>query len=358
MVSQEDGSVNEITNETFSENLDEPFFRRIIECREVTVMTLRELSKLTNVSVSTISKAFHDADDVSEETRRLVFDTAKRTGCFGKYYKGRYSKKIIAIICPEMNGTFYTGYIERLQAIIERNDAIALISADHFSAAKQSELIDYYASFLHVDGILVLGLKAPLKKGYEIPVVSLLGGRDCCTDSVYVDIAPPMQAAVSHLMKLGHRKIAFIGEKLTEGKAQCFQNAMRQHKTEPFRIVTSGFRFEQAGEDCVRELLREPSMPTALICAYDDIAFGAIKQLTKSGYSVPNDISVIGIDNINVSAYMERSLTSIDTYPDEICAIVWDLLQKKMENRFSTLNQCIVVSGRLIVRDTTAPARV
>ena len=127
-------------------------------------MTMRELAKLANVSVSTVSKAFHDADDISRETRELVFETARKYGCFGKFYKGKFHKQIIAIICPELSGGFYTNYVEQMQQIIESHNGIALISADHFSKTAQSELLEYYASYLQVDGIIIFNLRGPLKK--------------------------------------------------------------------------------------------------------------------------------------------------------------------------------------------------
>ena len=65
-------------------------------------MTMRELARLANVSVSTVSKAFADADDVCRETKEHIFRIARETGCYGKFYKGKYSKKIYAIICSEL----------------------------------------------------------------------------------------------------------------------------------------------------------------------------------------------------------------------------------------------------------------
>ena len=107
-------------------------------------MTMRELAVLANVSVSTVSKAFHDAEDVSDETKKLIFDTAKQYGCFGKYYRGRFEKKVIAIICPELNSAYYNVFVRLLQNVIEKNNSIAVISSDHFSKENQEELIDYY----------------------------------------------------------------------------------------------------------------------------------------------------------------------------------------------------------------------
>ena len=68
-------------------------------------------------------------------------------------------------------------------------------------------------------------------------------------------------------------------------------------------------------------------------------------------------LSVIGMDNIDVANYMEHSLTSIDTSPDEVCALAWDLLQKKMKNCYYRLSRKIVLNGKLVVRDSTGASR-
>lgn len=107
----------------------------------------------------------------------------------------------------------------------------------------------------------------------------------------------------------------------------------------------------------MRELLASGSDATAIVCAYDNIAIGAIRELKRRGYSVPEDYSVIGIDNINVSGYMETTLSSIDTDPDEICITAWELICRKQENKYYRSNREITVSGRLILRESVGSPR-
>ena len=312
-------------------------------------MTMRELAKLANVSVSTVSKAFHDADDISEETRQLIFQTAKEYGCYGKFYKGKFHKQVIAIICPEIGSGFYSAYVERLQQIIRERNGIALISADHFSDAAQAELLEYYASYLQVDGIIVFGLRKPLKKGYDIPIVSLFSAPDPKIDTVAVNLEAPIVEAVTLLRSLGHEKIGFLGERLTPGKASMFQRII-QDPAAP--SIQSEFRFEEAGEDGVSQLLTRAPDCTAVICAYDNIALGAIRRLRQLGYRVPEDISVVGIDNIAASEHMETALTTIDTKPDEVCMLAWDIIQKKQQSKYYRSSQAITITGKLILRET------
>ena len=315
-------------------------------------MTMRELAKLCNVSVSTVSKAFLEADDVSEDTKKHIFDIAKKNGCYGKFYKGKYHKKIIAIICPELEGLYYTSYINQLKKLMEKSDCICLVSTDDFSASKQAELIEYYASYLKVDGLIVFGFKTDLKKGYDIPIVSMLSGKNDYVDSVRTDLRSAIFEAVETMIFYGHKKIAFLCEELTSGKCEIFEESIKRYKKCEYTIIKSKERFEKAGVDGVRQLLDNKTDFTALVCAYDNIAFGAIKQLKKSGLKVPEDVSVVGIDNITTSEYAETSLTTIDTKVDEICGIAWDLMMKKLENKYYKSKQNVIIKSKLIIRES------
>ena len=314
-------------------------------------MTMRELAKLANVSISTVSKAFCDADDVSAETKEHIFALAREHGCFGKYYKGKYHKKIIAIICPELKSNYYTGFLERLQSLIEASGGICVISADRFDARRQAELIEYYASYLKVDGLIVFGMRAAPKKGYTTPIVSLLGASDGLVDAVCIDLDSAIRDAIQTLRDFGHTKIAFFSETLTTSKADSF----RAYAPKGSPILKSFLRFEEAGEACTAELLLKHPDVTAIICAYDNIAFGAMHALKAQGRKVPEDISVIGIDNIPLAEHTETTLTSIDCNPDEVCRITWDLLQKKLQSPYFRARQSIVIKPGLILRESIAP---
>ena len=319
-------------------------------------MTMRELAKLANVSVSTVSKAFHGGKDISEETRAHIFATAKQYCCYGTFYQGKYHKKVIAIICPELAGDYYSTFTEFLQGMIEGAGCIAVLSTDHFQATRQEELIEYYSEYLRVDGILVFDLQVKLKKGHTTPIVSLYSAQNAAVDCVGIDVESAIFDAIGLLQELGHRKIAFLGERLTTLKARYFHHAASQLLPDEPLIITSKYRFEKAGEDGISQLNDHPDI-TALICAYDNIAFGAIKALEARGLRIPQDMSVIGIDNAPLGQYSSIALTTIDTKPEEVCTVAWELLQKKMESPYYKSTQSISIRSGLIVRDSTGPVK-
>lgn len=320
-------------------------------------MKLKDLAKLCNVSVSTVSKAFCDADDIGDETKEMIFEMAKKNGCYEKYYKGRYHKFVVAVICPEVNSDLYANFLNELQKAIAKVGGITVIAADGFDKANRVELVEYFASKDRADGIIAFYLDE-LKKGYDVPIINI--GKDLTSvDSVNTDIKSALNDAVRHLKELGHRKIAFLGETLTEAKLKSFKDAMIENNIYPddaYHIVSQK-RFEDAGVWGAEKILKECPDCTAVVCAYDYIAIGAMKCFESHGLRVPEDYSVVGMDNIGRSEYLIKSLTTIDSHLSEVCSILADLMAKKVKCRFITAKQQIRVSADLVIRESTGKAR-
>ncbi len=319
-------------------------------------MTLKDIAAEAEVSVATVSKAFKNADDVGEETKERIYAIAKKHGCFHKYYKERYEKKVVAVICHELNSAFYSTQLEYIKAYFGRRNTDVIISTDDFDRNKQKELIQFHSALTKVDGIIAYGLYQPVPKGIEVPVVAISGNRELShTDIVRPNHRKAMCSAISHLKGLGHRKIAFIGETLTAKYQRSFAYAMEHYDLPNDLQIIAKSRFEQAGLDGVEALLKKGEPFTAIICAYDYIAIGAIKALQNHGLHVPGDVSVIGSDNIPTAGHLNKALTTIDQASPAICDIACSLLSKKMQNKYYCAGSNIEIDGTLIVRETTGP---
>jgi len=316
-------------------------------------MTLKELALLANVSVSTASKAFNNAPDISIETQKDIFRIAKEYGCFGKFYKGKHHKKVFAVICPEIKGDYYENFISCFKKYAESNNALISVSVDDFDDEKRRELVEYYASYLHVDGILVFGYVDELKKGYETPIVSI-GSASKGIDSIKIDLYKGFYSAVKYLKEQNHKKIAFIGEKLTISKRDMFVRAMNENGlcVKDEWIIISDKRFEFAGVTSTKKILEMQEKCTAVVCAYDSIAIGFINELERNGFSVPDDFSVIGCDNFSISDYLAKPLTTIDPASEELSKIVFEVLNNKIKNKYYSIGSEICVEPKLIIRET------
>ena len=320
-------------------------------------MTLKDLAELSGVSVSTVSKAFADSNEISREKRNEIFALAKKNGCFEKYYKGKFGKKIIAVICPEICSAFYTDFITKLNDSIEKKGGMMTLSVTNFDVVREGELIQYYASFGHADGIILLNGGKSLKQEPNIPVISISSAvQQNFIDQLHTDLGAGLEEAVAYLKEMGHRNIGFLWETRTKGKFSLFCNAMRKNGLPIYDAfcVCSNLRFESAGYDAMKKLTERAERPTAVVAAYDYMALGALRYAQENNIRIPQDLSMIGMDNISATAYLDVSLTTITSLDTELCDVAADLIWRKIDNRYYTIKQEIILKSKLIKRESVA----
>ena len=323
-------------------------------------MTLKQIAELSGFSVATVSKAFSRKKDVSEETREAIFEIARKYGCFEKYNKEKYGKKVIAVICPEIISDHYTGIVHILEELIEAQGALMILSCHNFSKKRTEELFSYYSGNDRADGIILIDSAIRLEKAPVVPAVIIRGGSEASViDVVETDSFDAIQEALGRLKELGHTEIGFAGEGLTVGSRHAYRAAMENLGLElkPKNIKTSNRRFEEAGAQMMEEWLREGNYPTAILAAYDHIAIGIIKCLKHHGLQVPEDISVVGINDIGIVSYLEPSLSTVRTYSEDACEAAVELVMKKMENPYYVRPETIVFKAKFVERESTGPRK-
>ena len=240
------------------------------------------------------------------------------------------AKPIIAIILPKQERTDFNEYAMKLQQIIRMDGGIALVSSDDLEGSCQEKLIEYYVSYMNVDGVVIFGLKSALKKEYDIPVISLFGLDGTVTDSIAIDEETHTREIVNRLNALGHKNVAVIGEDFAAGSTEVFRKVLEDMNQTHYWFYFSTNRAWKAVEDCVEQLLCAEIRPTAIVCEYDYIAVGVIQYLKKKGYDVPKDFLVLAKYDTNLSKYTEYTFTTVDYILDDVCRQAWNILQKRM----------------------------
>ena len=316
-------------------------------------MKLSDIAKLAGVSVSTVSKVMAGSGEISDKTKETVIKIAKDNGVFEKYYHGTYEKKVVAVILPEIKSEHYANIATTIRELVENSGAMTIFAETNFEDEKYARFIEYFAFRGMADGIITVGGKR-INADADIPVVMICGNGNGKIDTVSIDFKKAIETTVKYLKDCGHRKIAYIGERLTASKCQHTRDALEQNflDVNEEHMITSNKRFENAGIDGVKQLFKTSEMPTAIIAAYDYIAMGAIKALKEAGRSVPEDISVIGMDNIAAAAYPDISLTTIGIDYKALCEIAVDLIMKKIKNKYFRIRQDILVEAELEIRDS------
>ena len=312
-------------------------------------MNYKKLAELASVSVGTVSKAFKNSKEISEKTKQTIFEIAKETGCFDKYYKCPRQTKAVAIIIPELVSEIYYTMASYIQTQLKERGIISLVSSNDFKTENTQSLISYFNSTKSVDGIIIID--ARLKNSPDgVPIVNLSTIKKSGNHS-----APAVYDQMIKLFKQnGHKKIAYIGEKLTRSKQLLFTEAMNNNllHVDSDYIVESDKRFEQAGYEAMEQLYSLPSPPTAIFAAYDYIALGAMQCIKNHGHSVPEDFSIVGSDDISFASHSNISLSSIRTDSKAVCDVAIDLVIKKFDRKYLTLKSNIFQECELIIRNS------
>ena len=317
-------------------------------------MKQKELAQILGVSTATVSKVFSGSKEISEETKNKIIKTAKKYGVYNKFLNKKKKDRTIVIIVPEIISEYYSKIITLLCAEIKKYGYLPLITLTDFSIQTEKKLLNYYTTNGRADGIINISAKASITSIPSVPI-SILGGiKSIYCDNFYIDAKSGIFEAVKTLKNYGHTRIAFIGENNTKRKIHFFKEALKFYNLEidDSLIITSTLRFEDAGYNAVNKLLKLNPLPTAIISAYDYIAIGAIKHLKEKGFSVPKDFSVIGNDDISISASSEFSLSSIHVNFKEASKIITESLIQKIENPKFATNKDILIKTLLVKRNS------
>jgi DNA-binding LacI/PurR family transcriptional regulator len=162
-------------------------------------------------------------------------------------------------------------------------------------------------------------------------------------------------------VKLGHTRIGFIGDTIvTQERLASYKEALEYYNIAPVEkyIHIGQERYEHGGYLRMKDLLSMPEKPTAVFAVTDNMAIGAMRAAIEMGYAIPDDVSVVGFDDIMVSSYMEVPLTTIIQPKFEIGKISADLLLRRIDNTAGKFIQQIVLRPEMVIRQTTSQANI
>ena len=175
-------------------------------------------------------------------------------------------------------------------------------------------------------------------------------------DNIMIDTEYGFDLAIRHFIALGYEEIGFISERVSaEVRLPNFTKVLTDNRVKVRKrfIKIGDERFELGGYLRMKELLAEKDFPRAVLASYDDMAIGALRAIYEAGYRVPDDISVIGYDNIRVSEYLVSPLSTIAPPVREMVNIGVKMLLDKIENPEDTRKHKISLKPDLVLRATT-----
>ena len=296
-------------------------------------MTLSELARLANVSVSVASKAFSGKEGVSDAMREHVFAVAREHGCFHQFYNAPYDRPVVAVIVPEVISKSYIKYIEELKRGLEENGCTMLLSISNFDPQMIQTLIKYYTEHGKVDGLVLIAGRIPMPTVRNTVYIQV-GQSQLSEGGVLIrsDLQGGIERAVAHLAAQGHKRIAFVGEPLTVGKEATVKNAIEKCGLPFYReyMICSPHRFERAGADGIGRLLDLPQPPTAVIGSYAYITQGILAELRRRGASVPRDLSLVSLTDTPDPLDDALDVAVVREETERICALIVEELVRRL----------------------------
>ncbi|WP_308635167.1 LacI family DNA-binding transcriptional regulator [Paenibacillus silvisoli] len=320
--------------------------------------TIKDVAKLAGVAVSTVSYALNNSTKISEETKRKVLKAAEelsfRPSGAARNLKKRKSETI-GLFLNDLGGPFYSQVIEGVQEVVAANGYNLIVCSTY---GGENSSAHRFLREQFVDGAIIMGTAINdslilQNASASFPIVVL--DRELRGDYVHnVHITNEQGAydAVTHLIKLGRRKIEFLsGPNLAFDNSlryEGYKRALMEHDVPvPGKISMYGRYVEAGGYQAMKLMIASNQVPDAIFAANDEMAIGAIRALHESGIRVPEDVAIVGFDNINISPIIRPALTTISHSKYEMGAIATQLVfnARKHENE-------IVLPTQLIVRQS------
>lgn len=328
--------------------------------------TIKEIAKITGVSPATVSKVIHNYSDVGKETKAKVMKAMEELG-YQPVSSGKSSRKpdMVAVIfagkvSADFNHPFFVNVINVFgQEMGSLGYDLLFLANDKFKTGERNFLADCRAA--QVKGCIIIGGEDVQQNVYDLDQSDLpCIGVDIVLEGnksgyLMTDNFKLAKQVVEYLYLLGHREIAYIGglhsSIVGKERTQGFIQAMNEYglAIKENTVVHGNYKL-QSGYELTKRLLERKSLPKAVFAASDLMAYGAIKAIHESGYRVPEDVSVIGCDDIESSQYFSPALTTVRQNIDKIGRLSANMLADLIQG--TAVSCSIRVDPELIVRDS------
>lgn len=336
------------------------------------VVTIKDIAEKVGKSITTVSRALHDYDDVSAETKALVRQAADELGYTPNKQAFSLVKRranalglILPTFGPRFSDPFYSEFIAGVSSMAARHEFDLIVSA--FPPGEQ-ELRAYRQDVQsrRVDGFIVLRVRtADERIAYlqEVGYPFVTFGRTLGNPTFpYIDEdgAAGMRQVADHLVDLGHRQIGVIAPPsnltFTRLRLAGLEEGLAEHgiRLSP-ELILEGDLTEGSGSLLAQKLLDLPQPPTAIVAGNDLMAFGAMSAIQQRGQVVGSDVSVTGFDDLPLAEHSHPPLTTVKQPIYAIGGRVCEMLIRLLVG--DTLNQPqILLYPELVIRASTGPA--
>lgn len=327
---------------------------------------MSDVAKRARVSVTTVSHAINSTRPVAEETRDRILRAARELN----YYRNASARLLVrgqgdsfGLIISDIENPFFPELIKAFQSAARESGFDVLLCTTNYDSEEARKAVQRMMEN-RVLGVALMTSQFDAALIEELvnngtPAVRLDSGlAKRAVSDIRLDYSRGAGQAVAHLHKLGHRRIAFVTGPQSRVSAVTYTNAILQALAEaglPEPQIVEGNNRVEGGAEATRKLLAANPRPTAILCGNDLAAVGALQVIQEAGLRVPEDVSVIGCDDIAFARHTTPALTTVRIPRDELGRHAF-LSLFKMHNSKARRSAKLTVETELVVRRSTGRA--
>ena len=331
-------------------------------------VSIRDVARRAGVSIATVSRAVNRIPTVDPELAKRVWQAIDEVG----YLPNTQARALVSgrshmlgLIVSEITNPFFPELVQEFENLAVAQGYEVLIGSTNYEPARTESLIRRMLQ-RNVDGVAVMtfGIEEELVQKLverEFPLVFVDAGPNLPNIRVLkVDYGEGIRQAVQHLAALGHRRIAFITGPLRLRSAVARRDAFLKSMAElgltvPAEHVVEGNHTMEGGIGAMEQLTALRELPTAVMCSNDMTAIGALHALFRTTHNVPQEISVVGFDDIHLAQFMLPPLTTVQMSCRDLATAAVEALRAGIERDHPRAAQIEwQIPTRLVVRQSTA----
>jgi DNA-binding LacI/PurR family transcriptional regulator len=333
--------------------------------------TIDDVADHAGVSKSTVSAVLNDRDVVKNTTRQRVLDAIEQLD-----YRPRGSARrgfqapngqSIGFVIKEADNPYYSEVLLGIQSVTDEHDYLTFVSSSEGDFGDEKKIVEQFSN-KDLDGLIItpiLNEDTDLSHIFElkrnnIPFVLLEGVQGIQANLVDIDNVQAASDAVAHLIEQGHERIVhFAGPAYSKHSNERAEGVRRAFSRSPLIygddvIVEAGDSFE-AGYEAALDYFSDRGDATAITCYNDLVALGAMKALRELDLAVPDDVSVVGFDDLKLLDYFPLPLTTVRVPKHEMGARAATLLHQQVQGHTTDACRRVSLDAELVVRASTAP---
>ena len=333
-------------------------------------VSLGDVARHAGVSTATVSRVLNNPEKVAAKSRIVVNTSIEALGYIpdgaARALASRHSR-IIGAIVPTLDNALFAAGIQSLQRRLRQHDYTLLVASHEYDLAEELNEVKMLLR-QGVDALLMVGsrhdpasLQLLAEKG--VPYVNCWAwDADSSQPFIGFDNRKAARKIADYLLDLGHVDLAVIAGR-TENNDRARDRVLgirdaieaRNLRLAPEKIIERSYSVKQ-GREAMRQLLQMDRLPTAVLCGNDILAMGAVAECQSSGIRIPDDISIAGFDDLDMSSQIKPALTTIHVPSAEMGEEAAEYLVAQI--RQAPLEPPVEMGTRLMVRETTAKPRI